>query len=131
MYAHRHRYQQREPETDPLAESYNIARAGRTHLEPDWEKVKADEARRTILRARRRTQRPQPPAVKRPEQSERTRRALEAWQSRQPLKLPKGEELAALYPDYRADLEQHRKENKRRYSRAASVRPGAPRLGEG
>jgi hypothetical protein len=131
MYRRRPPYRQNELENDPLAESYNIARAGRTHLEPDWEKMKANEARRTIIRATSRAQRPQPPAVKRPEQSERTRRALEAWQSRQPLKLPKGEELAALYPDYRADLEQHRKENKRRYSRAASVRPDAPRLGEG
>jgi len=121
-----------KPEADPLETAYEIARGGTTTASPDWERMKALEAQRARLRARFRKQQTPLPERRAPTPlTERARAALTAWQTGQPFRLPTGEELAELYPDYKADIEQHKKERQQRFSTACSVRPGAPRLGEG
>lgn len=121
-----------KPEADPLQTAYQIARSGATQQEPDWELVKRLEAQRARLRARfRKEQTPLPERRERRPLSDRAKAALTAWRERQPFRLPKGEELAEMYPDYRADIEQHRKERRAQYAKVSHVRPGAPRQGEG
>jgi len=90
-----------------------------------------------VSRLRQKQQQAAPTPRPAAQQGERTKEALRAWEEKQPFRLPTGKELLELYPDFKADYSRNRQARIDRLTQEQqpeslrSVRPGAPRLGEG